>query len=83
MESLLECRRTNIEAAEWYLVTRYKEYCLKFCKLTVTPVLVHIDDLTVFTLYRNSLKYDDLSLPVHSYQLLNKNTKRNVCFVNS
>jgi hypothetical protein len=76
MGSLLECHGTNIEAIECYLLTRYKVYSLKFCNLAVTPVLIHINDLTVLTLHRNSLKYDDLSLPVHSYQLLHKNTKQ-------
>ena len=75
MGSLLECHGTNIETIECYLVTRYKEYSLKVCKLTVTPALIRINGLTVFTLYRNSLNCGDLSLPVHSYQLLNKNTK--------
>jgi len=66
MESLLECHVTNIEDIEC---------CLRFCKHTLPPVLIHINNLTVFTLHRNSLKYDDFSLPVHSYQLLHKNTK--------
>jgi len=66
MESLLECHVTNIEDIEC---------CLRFCKLTLIPVLTHINDLTVFTLHINSLMYDDFSLPVHSYQLLHKSTK--------
>jgi hypothetical protein len=51
---------------------RYIEYCRKFCKLAVTSALVDTNDLTAFTIKRNSLMYDVLSLQVHSYQLLHK-----------
>jgi len=52
---------------EWY-----KECCRKLCKIAVTSALVDMNVLTVITINRNSLKYDVLSLQVHSYYLLHK-----------
>jgi hypothetical protein len=40
--------------------SRYIEYCRKFCKLVVTSAIVDWNDLTAFTIRRNSVKFDVL-----------------------
>jgi hypothetical protein len=48
----------------------YTEYYGAFCKLAFITAFEDINNLTVFTLNRNTLNHDVLSLPVHCYQLL-------------
>jgi len=50
----------------------YKEYCRKCSKMSVKSELGDTNYRTVFTVKRNSLKYDVLSLQVHMYHLLQK-----------
>jgi len=60
------CYRIDIEAIECFLTNGIQNNAVNF-KIAVTSALIDMNDLTAFTINRNSLKYDDLSLQVHSY----------------
>jgi hypothetical protein len=79
---MLVSHSTNIEATERYLVTQYNEYCCTFCELWLILVFEGMNDLTVFTLNRNSLK-QVYPLTGQSYQLLLKNNLGRSRFANS
>jgi hypothetical protein len=68
--SVVSYRVYRVLSYGWYV-----EYCCEFGELALISAVGDMSGLTVLTVNRMSLKHEVLSLQIHSYQLLHKNTK--------